>query len=306
MLKVAPDLVRLRAYTSVADLVSHYIKDERLRQVFSFHPLLIGGNPFESTSIYALIHTLERKFGIWYAQGGTGVLVRALVKLFEDIGGVLHLKQEVSRIQVDERSGRATGVQLTSGETIMAESVVCNADVAYAYLNLVPDHARRKYTANYIKKMRYSMSLFVIYFGTDRRYDDIAHHEIVMGPRYKGLLNDIFKRKVLAKDFSLYLHRPTATDPSMAPEGCDCWYVLSPVPHQGSRIDWTQMAKPYRDSIITYLEERYLPHLSKHIISEHHIDPLHFEQTLNSYLGSAFSVEPVLIQSAWFRPHNVK
>lgn len=148
------------------------------------------------------------------------------------------------------------------------------------------------------------MSLFVIYFGTDRQYKHMAHHEILMGPRYKDLLNDIFKRKILAKDFSLYLHRPTATDPSLAPEGCDNWYVLSPVPHLGSNIDWGTMAKPYRDAIINYLEERYLPGLSQHIISEHFIDPLHFRDTLNSYLGSAFSVEPILTQSAWFRPHN--
>ncbi|EFH89079.1 phytoene desaturase [Ktedonobacter racemifer] len=305
MAKVAPDLVRLQAYKSVAGLVNQYIKDERLRQVFSFHPLLIGGNPFESTSIYALIHTLERKFGIWYAQGGTGALVKGLVKLFEDMGGTLHLNQDVGQIQVNERTGLTNGVVLNSGEYIAADSVVCNADVAYSYLNLVPAKARRKYTDSRIKKMQYSMSLFVIYFGTDRKYEDVAHHEILMGPRYKGLLDDIFKLKVLAKDFSLYLHRPTATDPSMAPEGCDCWYVLSPVPHLGSGIDWTQMAKPYRDSIVSYLEERYLPDLSKHIVSEHYIDPLHFQNTLNSHLGSAFSVEPILTQSAWFRPHNV-
>jgi phytoene desaturase len=152
--------------------------------------------------------------------------------------------------------------------------------------------------------MQYAMSLFVIYFGTDRIYENVAHHEILMGPRYKGLLNDIFKRKILAKDFSLYLHRPTATDPSVAPEGCDSFYVLSPVPHLGSGTDWARAAKPYRDTIIQYLEERYLPDLSKHIVSEHMIDPLHFRDTLNSHLGSAFSVEPILTQSAWFRPHN--
>jgi phytoene desaturase len=305
MVKIVPDLVRLQSQKSVAAFVNQYIKDERLRQVFSFHPLLIGGNPFQSTSIYALIHTLERKFGVWYAMGGTGALVRALAQLFQDIGGTLLLNSEVSEIVIDERTGRAKGVQVRDGEFFPAESVVSNADVAFTYLNMIPARFRRKNTDTHIKNLQYAMSLFVIYFGTDRKYENIAHHEILMGPRYRGLLDDIFKRKRLAKDFSLYLHRPTATDPSLAPEGCDCWYVLSPVPHLGSGTDWTSMANPYRDSIIEYLEQRYLPGLSQHIISEHSIDPLHFQHTLNSYLGSAFSVEPILTQSAWFRPHNL-
>ncbi len=304
MMKVVPDLVRLQSQKSVASFVSQYIKDEQLRQVFSFHPLLIGGNPFQSTSIYALIHTLEQKFGVWYTMGGTGALVRALVRLFQDIGGKIALNTEVSDIVIDESTGRAKGVQIRGEEFVPAATVVSNADVAYTYLNMVPARFRRKNTDRKIKGMNYAMSLFVIYFGTNRKYDHIAHHEILMGPRYKGLLNDIFKRKRLADDFSLYLHRPTATDPSLAPEGCDCWYVLSPVPHLAGGVDWTSMAKPYRDSIIGYLEERYLPDLSKHIISEHYIDPLHFRDTLNSYMGSAFSVEPLLTQSAWFRPHN--
>jgi phytoene desaturase len=304
MAKIIPDLVRLQSQKSVAAFVNQYIQDERLRQVFSFHPLLIGGNPFQGTSIYALIHTLERKFGVWYALGGTGALVRALAQLFQDIGGTLLLNSEVSRIVVDEGTRRAKGV-LAAGEFFPADSVVSNADVASTYLNLIPARFRHKNTDRRIKGLHYAMSLFVIYFGTDRKYENVAHHEILMGPRYRGLLDDIFKRKRLSKDFSLYLHRPTATDPSMAPAGCDCWYVLSPVPHLGSGTDWTTMAKPYRDSIIEYLEERYLPDLSQHIVSEHYIDPLHFRATLNSYLGSAFSVEPILTQSAWFRPHNL-
>jgi phytoene desaturase len=305
MLKVVPDLVRLQAQRSVAGFVNHYIKEDHLRQVFSFHPLLIGGNPFQSTAIYALIHILEQRFGVWYAVGGTGALVRALAQLFQDIGGTLVLNTEVAEIAIDERTGRADGVTLYDGEFLPADIVVSNADVAYTYLNMVPARYRRKNTDRHIKSMEYSMSLFVIYFGTDRKYEHMAHHEILMGPRYKDLLDDIFKRKVLADDFSLYLHRPTATDKSLAPEGCDSWYVLSPVPHLGSGTDWTQAAKPYRDAIINYLEEHYLPDLSKHIISEHSIDPLHFRDTLNSYLGSAFSVEPILTQSAWFRPHNL-
>lgn len=305
MLKVGPDLVRLQAHKSVAGLVNHYIKDERLRQVFSFHPLLIGGNPFDCTSIYALIHTLEQRFGVWFAMGGTGALVRALTQLFQDSGGHFILNCEVSEISIDERTQRAQGVHTGDGQFFAADAVVSNADVAYTYLNMVPARFRKKNTDRKIKNLDYSMSLFVLYFGTDRTYENVAHHEILMGPRYKGLLNDIFKRKTLAKDFSLYLHRPTATDASLAPQGCDAWYVLSPVPHLGSHTDWHVTAKPYRDAIVRYLEERYLPDLSKHIVTEHSIDPLYFQNTLNSYMGSAFAVEPLLTQSAWFRPHNV-
>ncbi len=304
MLRVVPDMMRLRSHKSVAQFVNSYIKDERLRQVFSFHPLLIGGNPFQTTSIYALIHKLEQESGVWFAMGGTGALVRALVRLFEEMGGTLKLQTEIEEIVVDERTRLATGVRLKTGEIQMADAVVSNADVAFTYLNLVPARFRRKHTDRHVKKARYSMSLFVIYFGTNRRYENIAHHEILMGPRYQGLVDDIFRRKHLPEDFSLYLHRPTATDASLAPAGCDSWYVLSPVPHLGGQTDWTKRAKSYRDSIIKYLEERYLPDLSKHIVTEHRIDPLYFRDELNSHLGSAFSVEPILTQSAWFRPHN--
>ena len=304
MVRVAPDLVRLQAYRSVASFVGRYIKDERLRQVFSFHPLLIGGNPYEASAIYTLIHPLEQKGGIWFAMGGTGALVRGLARVFQDIGGKLLLDTEVSEIVVDEQRRLAAGVRLPDGDVLPADIVVSNADVAYTYLNLVKPVYRRKNTDGAVKRKRYSMSLFVIYFGTDRRYEQMAHHEILMGPRYKALLDDIFVKKRLASDFSLYLHRPTATDPSLAPAGCDCWYVLSHVPHLAGDINWETAARPYRDAIIRYLEERYLPDLSRHIITERVIDPRHFRDTLNSYLGSAFSVEPVLTQSAWFRPHN--
>jgi phytoene desaturase len=305
MVRILPDLVRLQSHKSVAAFVNQHIKDERLRQVFSFHPLLIGGNPFQSTSIYALIHKLEQEFGVWFVMGGTGALVRALAQLFEECGGRLLLETEVEEIAFNEVSGQAIGVRFANGEFLPADAIISNADVAFTYLKLVPPRFRRKYTDRKIERMKYSMSLFVIYFGTDCRYDDVAHHEILMGPRYRGLVDDIFKRKHLSEDFSLYLHRPTATDSSLAPEGCDSWYVLSPVPHLGGAVDWRQQAAAYRDAIIKYLEERYLPGLSKHIVSEHRIDPLHFQETLNSHLGSAFSVEPILTQSAWFRPHNL-
>lgn len=306
MVRVIPDMVRLGSHRSVAGLVNKYIKDERLRQVFSFHPLLVGGNPFQTTSIYALIHKLEQESGVWFAMGGTGALVRAFVKLFQDIGGEIHLSTEVDEITMDEATGRANGVRLKgTGDFLPADAVVSNADVAWTYLNLVPSRFRRKYTDAKLKRMRFSMSLFVIYFGTDRQYHDIEHHEIIMGARYKDLVSDIFRRKHLPDDFSLYLHRPTKTDASLAPPGCDSWYVLSPVPHLGGTTDWTIKSQLYRDAIIKYLEDRYLPDLSKHIVTEHRIDPLHFRDELNSHLGSAFSVEPILTQSAWFRPHNL-
>jgi phytoene desaturase len=276
--------------------------NEKLREAFSFHPLLIGGNPFTSTSIYSMIHELEQKYGVWFAMGGTGALVKGFGKLFTDIGGAVMLETEVDEILV--KNGKAVGVRTKSGESISADAVVSNADVGFTYLNLIKPEHRKKYTDRKVKKMTYSMSLFVIYFGTNRKYEDIAHHEIILGPRYKELLDEIFVDKTLADDFSLYLHRPTATDPSLAPEGCDCWYVLSPVPHLGADIDWKTEAETYKRKIFEYLEKHYMPDLTKHIVSESHIDPLHFEDTLNSYLGSAFSVEPTLFQSAYLRPHN--
>ncbi len=305
MVKVVPQMVKLRSDRSVYKFASKYFKNEKLREAFSFHPLLIGGNPFTSTSIYSMIHELEQKFGVWFAMGGTGALIKGLGDLFIDIGGEIFLEAEVDEIIVDENTKKAKGVKMKSSEKLEADSVVSNADVAWTYLNLIDSKFRRKYSDRKVKSMTYSMSLFVVYFGTDKKYENIAHHEIILGNRYKGLLDEIFVDKTLANDFSLYLHRPTATDPSLAPEGCDCWYVLSPVPHLKANIDWKTQAEPYKQKIYEYLETHYMPDLRKHIISETHIDPLHFEGTLNSYLGSAFSVEPTLFQSAWLRPHNL-
>ncbi len=306
MLKVAPDLVRLQSYLSVYQYVSRFIQNDFLRQVFSFHPLLIGGNPFDSSSIYAMIHYLEREWGVYFALGGTGALVTALVRLFEELGGTLVLNAEVDQILVDERRRQVRGVRLKDGTILPADIVVSNADVAFTYRYLIPEAHRRKYTNRRLERMRYSMSLFVIYFGTRRRYLDsrLAHHNIILGPRYKGLLDDIFKHKVLAEDFSLYLHMPTITDPSLAPEGHEAFYVLSPVPHLGGNVNWEETAEPYKNHILEFLEDNYLPGLRENLVVEHYIDPLHFRDVLNSYLGSAFSVEPILTQSAWFRPHN--
>lgn len=303
MLKAIPDLVRTRSDKSVAGLASEYLTDERLLQVFSFHPLLVGGNPFRASSMYALIHKLEQQWGVLFCMGGTGALVRGLVQAFKDLGGAIRYESEVAEILVGA-DRKTTGVRLADGEQLRADAVVCNGDLVQAHRTLIKPEFRPRMTNRKVEKLRHSMSLFVIYFGTDRQYEDIAHHEIIMGPRYKSLLEDIFERKILSDDFSLYLHRPTATDPSLAPPGHDCWYVLSPVPHLGSDVDWGQVGQRYRDRIMQYLEDRYLPELSKHIVTERRIDPRYFESTLNSYVGSAFGPEPVLTQSAYMRPHN--
>ncbi|MCL4254342.1 MAG: phytoene desaturase [Anaerolineae bacterium] len=306
MLKVAPDLIRLQSYKSVYQYVSQYIKDEFLRRCFSFHPLLIGGNPFDAPSIYAMIHYLEREWGIHYVMGGTGALVDGMGKLFTELGGKITVNAEVDEIMIDDSTRKATGVRLKDGTVMKADIVVSNADVAFTYLNMIAPQYRKKNRDKRVKNLKYSMSLFVIYFGTKRKYREqgLAHHNIILGERYKELLRDIFKMKTVADDFSLYLHMPTLTDPSLAPEGGESFYVLSPVPHLGSGTDWTTAAKRYRDVIMQFLEDEYLPDLQANIVAEHYIDPLHFQNTLNSYMGAAFSVQPILLQSAWFRPHN--
>jgi phytoene desaturase len=230
------------------------------------------------------------------------------VQCLTDIGGAIQLNTEVREILVEPTTRRTTGVALMNGETITADAVVCNGDVAMSYMKLVKPQYRPSNSDRKMKSKRYSMSLFVSYFGTRGTRDmwpGTAHHEILMGPRYKELLTDIFKRKILSDDFSLYLHRPTVTDPSLAPDGDDAWYVLSPVPHLGGDTDWSATHKAYADKIIDYLDARYLPGLKQRIVSEHHVDPRYFQNTLNTYLGTAFSVEPTLLQSAWMRPHNV-
>ena len=306
MLKVAPDLIKMQSYLSVYAYVSQFIQDDFLRRVFSFHPLLIGGNPFDAPSIYAMIHYLERQWGVHYVMGGTGALVDAMARLFTELGGRIHLNAEIEEILVDDRAHRVTGIRLADGTIHKADIVVSNADPAFTYRNLIPEQYRRKYTNRKVESMKYSMSLFVIYFGTKRRYTDtkLAHHNIILSERYQGLLNDIFNKQEVARDFSLYLHMPTITDPSLAPEGHESFYVLSPVPHLGSGTDWRKAAKPYRDVIMQFLEDNYLPDLQANLVAEHMIDPLHFQNELNSYLGAAFSIQPVLTQSAWFRPHN--
>jgi phytoene desaturase len=299
----APDLVRLGGYRSVHGFVSRYFRNEKLRILFSFHPLLVGGNPFTTTSFYCLISHLERTFGVHWAMGGTGALIRGLAGLVAGQGGTLRYGAEVEQITTDGR--RATGVRLAGGETLAADVVVSNADAAWTYSKLLGSHPRRRWTDRKLARSRYSMSLFVWYFGTNRRYDAVRHHTIMMGPRYEGLVDDIFTRKRLATDFSLYLHRPTATDPSLAPPGCDTFYVLSPVPHLGSGTDWPARAEGYRAAIQRKLEETVLPGLGASIVTSRMMTPLDFRERLLSVNGAAFALEPWLFQSAWFRPHNL-
>lgn len=303
MLWVAPDLIKLQSHKSVFQFVSQHVKDPMLRRVFSFHPLLVGGNPFQTTSIYALIHHLEKQWGVHYAMGGTGALVDGLVRLFTDLGGKIHLSKRVREVLLTP-DRKVRGVEASDGEVFDADVVVSNADVANTYRKMIPASARKKNTDRHLEGMRYSMSLFVAYFGTRKQYPEVAHHTIILGERYEELLDDIFNKKLLVDDFSLYLHRPSATDARMAPEGCDCFYVLAPVPHLESGTDWSVEGNRYLNKIIDFLDARYLPGLKENLATSLYFTPMDFETKLNSYLGAAFSFEPVLTQSAWFRPHN--
>jgi phytoene desaturase len=302
MARVVPQMIKLGSHRSVYSLVSQHIKDPDLRTVMSFHPLLVGGNPFSTTSIYSLIAFLERQWGVWFAKGGTGAIVEALVNLFTDLGGTLECGAEVENIEI--ANGRATGVRLADGRVFGAQVVVSNADSPYTYKRLIAPSARKKYTDKRIDAMAYSMGLVVVYFGTDRTYDDMAHHTILLGPRYKELLADIFHKKTLAEDFSLYLHAPTRTDPSLAPAGHENMYVLAPVPHLDSGTDWDEVGEAYRERIFSFLEETVAPDLRRHLVTTRMITPKHFHDELNSLKGAGFSVEPTLTQSAYFRPHN--
>ncbi len=302
MARIVPDMVRLRSYRTVYGLVASFVRDERLRQVLSFHPLLVGGNPFETTSIYTLIAWLERKWGVWFAKGGTTSLVRGLVELVQRQGNRVQCNAGVERIVV--RDGRACGVVLEDGSEIAADVVVSNADAGWTYKHLLAPELRKHWTDDRVDRARYSMSLFVWYFGTKRRYDDVAHHNIMLGPRYRPLLDDIFRHHRLAEDFSLYLHRPTATDPSLAPAGCDAFYVLSPVPHLDAAVDWEAGAEPYRKKIERFLSSTVLPGLEREVVTSRMLTPIGFRDDLLSLKGAAFGLEPVLLQSAYFRPHN--
>ncbi len=302
MLRVIPAMVKLGSHRSVYGMVSHYIRDERLRQALTFEPLLVGGNPFTTTSIYLLIHTLERKWGVHFAMGGTTAIVQGLVRLLEELGVEVRMNAAVEEIVV--QGGKAVGVKMADGEMIPASVVVSNGDPSWTYSRMIAPQHRRKHTDARVGRTRQSMSLFVAYFGTRKQYPELAHHTIVLGDRYEPLLDDIFKHRVLADDFSLYLHAPTRTDPSLGPPGHETFYVLSPVPNNRSGVDWETMAEPYFERIAETLERRLLPGLRENIVTKRFLTPNDFEHELRSVDGAAFGPEPVLTQSAWFRYLN--
>lgn len=303
MVQVAPQLARLRADRSVYSTVSKYIKSKYLREAFSFHSLLVGGNPFSTSSIYTLIHYLERQGGVFFPRGGTGALVRALVKRFKELGGELHLSSPVDEIVTSNST--ITGVRLKDGRFVESQVVVSNGDVVHTYKQLLRNEPVVSSQARRVESMRHSMSLFLIYFGTNRTYPEVAHHSVLFGPRYKELLSDIFDGGKLPEDFSLYLHAPTRTDPSLAPAGHEAFYVLSPVAHLGKMdLDWQQHGPVYAEKILRYLEKKCLPDLRKHLVVKKIFTPSDFKTRLNAHVGSAFSLEPILRQSAYFRVHN--
>lgn len=302
MLKAAPALARQRAWRSVYATVASHIKDARLREAFSFHTLLVGGNPMATSAIYALIHKLEKDGGVWFAQGGTNALVAGLVRQFERLGGRLRLGDKVVRIHSEGR--RATGVTLASGHSLRADAIASNADVMHSYRDLLAGGRGRK-MARRLGRKKWSPSLFVLHFGVEGHYPGVPHHMILFAERYRELLDDIYRRGVLSDDFAIYLHHPSATDPSLAPPGRSTFYALVPAPHLGhAAIDWNSEGETLARKIIAKLEERLLPDLSQRIVTRFHYTPRDFSADLAAHHGSAFSLLPSLTQSAWFRTHN--
>lgn len=303
MLAAAPSLMRYRAWRPVHSVVAEHISDPHLRQAFSFHTLLVGGNPFRTSAIYALIHALEKKWGVWFPRGGTHALIRAMQSLFEELGGKTIVGCAVQRIEAS--GSRVRGVVLADGRSIAADCVASNADVMHSYASLLGHHPRGRGQARALSRKSFSPSLFVVYFGLKGVRGDIPQHTILFGPRYRELLHEIYGASRLADDFSLYLHHPTATDPSLAPAGHSGFYALSPVPHLGrAPIDWAAEGPRYAARILEYLERRMIPGLSADIVHKSWFTPADFRDRLHAHHGSAFGMEPVLWQSAWFRTHN--
>lgn len=313
MLKVVPDLMKLDAVRTLFGFASRYFKSDKLRQVFSFETLLVGGNPTSVPAIYAMIHFVEKTWGIHYVRGGTGALVQAFADKHVELGGTLRLSAPVDRILVERgpQGRRATGVRLRSGEELHADLVVSNADYATTYKHLLKDE-RRLWNSDFrVDRMKWSMSLFVLYFGFKAEAGEtlpLAHHNILLGPRYEELLSEIFDKRVLPEDFSQYLHVPSLTDPTMAPAGHHTAYTLIPVPNMGgngAKIDWSVEGPALAEKVIAYIDDRgWIPGLRERIVTQFHVTPEYFKGTLGAHLGNGFGVEPTLTQSAWFRPHN--
>ena len=303
MIRSAPELVGLQSYRSVYSRLTDFIKDEQLRQAFSFHTLLVGGDPFKTSAIYALIHALERKWGVWFPRGGTGALIAGMVRLFEDLGGTMKLNADVQEITTN--GNQVKDVICSDGWRGTFDAVGSNADIVHTYEKLLGRSPRGKQMGKRLKSKRFSNSLFVAYFGLKGKTESLAHHSILFGPRYRELISEIFSGPKLPDDFSLYLHRPTASDPNLAPEGCDAYYVLAPVPNtEKAPIDWAVEGPKYRDKIFDYLEERYIPGLKENLVTSRIFTPADFTTELNAHAGSAFSIEPILTQSAYFRVHD--
>jgi len=302
MMKQLPALLKLKSYKSVHSLVSSYIKNEKLRRMLSMHPLLVGGNPFTTTSIYGLILYLEKKWGIHYSMGGTGNIIKGLEKLMTEEGIEIIKGQEVTNIiSIDNK---IEGIKLDNQKEISADNVICNADPPAVYERLLNKSKVNSLFEWKQKRMEYSMGLFVYYFGTKKTYPDVEHHTIKFGEKYKEHLNDIFDKKKLNKDISYYLHRPSATDKSMAPEGSDCFYVLVPVPNNQSKLDWKIEGEKMKDLVIDKMEKALLPNLRENIVADFYLTPDYFEKELNTKFGSGFSIQPKFTQSAYFRFHN--
>ena len=303
MMKQLPALLKLKSYKSVYSLVSSFIKNEKLRRMLSMHPLLVGGNPFTTTSIYGLILYLEKKWGIHYSMGGTGNIIKGLEKLMLEEGIDIIKNSEVT--EIISKSNKITGIKLNNQEIIEAENVVCNADPPAFYEKMLKKNGQGSFIFNWKKKrMEYSMGLFVYYFGTKKVYEDVEHHTIKFGNKYKEHLEDIFNNKKLNNDISYYLHRPSATDKSMAPEGNDCFYVLVPVPNNQSKIDWQTEGENMKNLVIDKMEKDLMPNLRENIVADFYLTPDYFEKELNTKFGSGFSIQPKFTQSAYFRFHN--
>ena len=303
MVKAAPHLAKYQAWRSVYSMVSSFVKNEKLRQALSFHTLLIGGNPMTASAIYALIHKLERDGGVWCAMGGTNRLVAGMARLFERLGGVLRLGDPV--VEIETLGERATAVVTKGGERFEADAVASNADLIHSYRDLLKGSRSAQRTAARLQKKRISPSLFLVHFGIKGTWPGIPHHMILFGPRYKGLLDDIYDHGVLSQDFSLYLHHPTVTDPSLAPEGHSTFYALAPVPHLGKfPVDWNEIAPVLEKRILDEVGRRLIPDIHERIVTKFSYAPNDFRDDLNAHLGSAFSLEPILSQSAYFRAHN--
>ena len=303
MMQQLPALLKLKSYKSVYSLVSSYIKNEKLRRMLSMHPLLVGGNPFTTTSIYGLILYLEKKWGIHYSMGGTGNIIKGFEKLMNEVGIKVIKGNEVTKII--SYNNKITGVQIDNNNIIDVDNVICNADPPAVYEKLLDGNSNNSFLFKWKKeRMEYSMGLFVYYFGTKKIYENVEHHTIKFGNKYKEHLDDIFNKKKLNKDISYYLHRPSATDKSMAPEGNDCFYVLVPVPNNQSGIDWNMEGEKMKKLIIDKMEKDLMPNLKDNIIEDFYLTPDYFEKELNTKFGSGFSIQPKFTQSAYFRFHN--